>query len=148
MLSGAKHLRFFFLGEGPNENDQRFFAKPVLSKAEGIRMTLSGLFRHSIIHHSSFVICLLAFVAGIGTAFAEKRPITEKDLFDFAWIGDPQISPDGSRIAFVRVTVNEKKEGYNTSIWSVPLAGGEAPHQLTCTIGDPADRRRRFLCFY
>ena len=63
--------------------------------------------------------------------FAEKRNITEKDLWDFVWIGDPQVSPDGSRIAFVRVTVNEKKEGYNTSIWSVPVAGGEAPRQLT-----------------
>ena len=41
------------------------------------------------------------------------------------------MSPDGSRVAFVRVTVNEKKEGYNTSIWSVPVAGGEAPRQLT-----------------
>ena len=41
--------------------------------------------RHSfVIRHSSFVICLLAFVAGIGTAFAEKRPITEKDLFDLS----------------------------------------------------------------
>jgi len=39
--------------------------------------------------------------------------------------------PDGSRVAFVHVTVNEKKEGYNTSIWSVPTAGGEEPHQLT-----------------
>jgi dipeptidyl aminopeptidase/acylaminoacyl peptidase len=79
-----------------------------------------------------FVICLLlAFIAGIGSAFAEKRNITEKDLFDFVWIGDPQVSPDGSRVAFVRVTVNEKKEGYNTSIWTVPIAGGEEPHQLT-----------------
>jgi len=79
-----------------------------------------------------FVICLLlAFVAGIGTAFAEKRNITEKDLFDFVWIGDPQVSPDGSSVAFVRITVNEKKEGYNTSIWTVPIAGGEEPHQLT-----------------
>ena len=43
----------------------------------------------------------------------------------------PQVSPDGSRVAFVRVTVNEKKEGYNTSIWTVPLEGGEEPHQLT-----------------
>jgi dipeptidyl aminopeptidase/acylaminoacyl peptidase len=34
-------------------------------------------------------------------------------------------------VAFVRVTVNEKKEGYNTSIWTVPLEGGEEPHQLT-----------------
>ena len=63
--------------------------------------------------------------------FAQKRNITEKDLWDFVWIGDPQISPDGSRVAFVRVTVNEKKEGYDTSIWSVPTAGGEEPHQLT-----------------
>src|SRR5882724_5989833 len=82
--------------------------------------------------HSSFVICfLLALFAGISTSFAEKRAITEKDLFDFVWIGDPQVSPDGSRVAFVRVTVNDKKEGYNTSIWTVPLEGGEEPHQLT-----------------
>ncbi len=74
---------------------------------------------------------LLVFVAGIGSVFAQKRNITEKDLWEFVWIGDPQVSPDGSRVAFVCVTVNEKKEGYNTSIWSVPTAGGEDPHQLT-----------------
>src|SRR6266404_2965265 len=76
-----------------------------------------------------FVICLLIFTTC--PAFAQKRNITEKDLFDFVWTGDPQVSPDGARVAFVRVTVNEKKEGYNTSIWSVPIAGGEEPHQLT-----------------
>ncbi|HXO92535.1 MAG TPA: hypothetical protein VN825_00280, partial [Candidatus Acidoferrum sp.] len=81
-----------------------------------------------VLRHSCFVI---VFALGLGTALAEKRPITEKDLWDFVWIGDPQVSPDGSRVAFVRVTVNEKKEGYNTSIWSVPVAGGEAPRQLT-----------------
>ena len=74
---------------------------------------------------------LLVFVAGIGSVFAQKRNITEKDLWEFVWIGDPQVSPDGLRVAFVRVTVNEKKEGYNTSIWSVPTGGGEEPHQLT-----------------
>ena len=85
--------------------------------------------RHSfVILHSSFVICL---ALGIGTALAEKRAITEKDLWDFIWIGDPQVSPDGSRVAFVRITVNEKREGYNTSIWSVPAAGSEAPRKLT-----------------
>ncbi len=78
------------------------------------------------------VIHLLVFlVAGFASVFAGKRNITEKDLWDFVWIGDPQVSTDGSRVAFVRVTVNEKKEGYNTSIWSVPTAGGEEPHQLT-----------------
>jgi dipeptidyl aminopeptidase/acylaminoacyl peptidase len=88
--------------------------------------------RHSfVIRHSCFGICLLILAAGISVASAQKRNITEKDLFDFVWIGDPQVSPDGSRVAFVRVTVNDKKEGYNTSIWSVSTAGGEEPHQLT-----------------
>src|SRR5207237_191417 len=78
--------------------------------------------------------------AGIGSLFAQKRNITEKDLWDFVWIGDPQVSPDGSRVAFVRVTVNEKKEGYNTSIWSVPVNGSEGPHQLTKGDHDSAPR--------
>jgi dipeptidyl aminopeptidase/acylaminoacyl peptidase len=77
-----------------------------------------------------FVIFIL-FVAAVSSAFAQKRDITEKDLWDFVWIGDPQVSSDGSRVAFVRITVNDKKEGYNTSIWSVPVAGGEAPRLLT-----------------
>src|SRR5215469_17793987 len=77
-----------------------------------------------------FVIFIL-FLAAVSSAFAQKRNITERDLWDFVWIGDPQVSPDGSHVAFVRVTVNDKKEGYNTSIWSMPVAGGEAPRQLT-----------------
>src|SRR5947209_9678486 len=93
--------------------------------------TLDFGFRHSfVIRHSCFVIAFLLAIA-LGSVFAQKRHITEKDLWDFVWIGGPQISPDGSRVAFVRVTVNEKREGYNTSIWSVPTAGGEEPHQLT-----------------
>jgi len=35
------------------------------------------------------------------------------------WAADPQISPDGARVAFVRVTVNARKDGYDTAIWSV-----------------------------
>ena len=29
------------------------------------------------------------------------------------------------------MTVNEKKDGYDTAIWMVPTAGDEAPRQLT-----------------
>ena len=88
-----------------------------------------------------FSIFLFAFVvATLTISAAEKRLITERDLFDFVWIGDAQVSPDGSRVAFVRVTVNEKKEGYNTSIWLVPTAGNEAPHRLTTGDRDSAPR--------
>ena len=73
---------------------------------------------------------LIVVVSVAAPAFAQKRNITEKDLFNFVWIGDPQVSPDGSRIAFVRTTVNDKKDGYNTAIWTVQTANGET-RQLT-----------------
>ena len=75
-------------------------------------------------------VLLITFVFVVTPASAQKRNITEKDLFSFNWIGDPQISPDSSRVAYVRVTVNDKKDGYNTSIWTVSPAGDET-HQLT-----------------
>src|ERR1044072_8773629 len=73
---------------------------------------------------------LVIILSVCAPALAQKRNITEKDLFNFVWIGDPQVSPDGSRIAFVRVTVNDKKDGYNTAIWTVTTANGET-RQLT-----------------
>lgn len=57
--------------------------------------------------------------------------ITEKDLFNFVWIADPQVSPDGSRAAFTRVVTDEKHAGYETSIWIVATSGSEAPLRLT-----------------
>ena len=78
-----------------------------------------------------FTLSISVLLVSATALFAQKRNITEKDLWNFVWIGDTQISPDGSRVVFVRVTVNEKKEGYNTSIWVVPTNGDEAPRQLT-----------------
>jgi len=76
----------------------------------------------------SLLLVVLVFVCA--PALAQKRNITEKDIFNFVWIGDPQVSPDGARVAFVRTTVNEKKDGYNTAIWTVSTATGET-RQLT-----------------
>src|SRR5689334_8540460 len=74
-------------------------------------------------------LCFAAAIAAL--AQAQKRSITEKDIFHFNWIGDPQISPDGERVAFVKVTVDEKKTGYDTSIWSVSMRGDEQPRRMT-----------------
>jgi dipeptidyl aminopeptidase/acylaminoacyl peptidase len=60
-----------------------------------------------------------------------ERPITDKDIFRFQWIGDPQVSPDGAHVVFVRVTVTEKKDNYDTALWMVSTAGSEAPVRLT-----------------
>ena len=82
-------------------------------------------------HFFRLILFALLLFIPIASQAADKRGITEKDLFDFVWIGDPQISPDGSRVAFVRVSVNEKKIGYDTAIWTVSTADKEPPHRLT-----------------
>ncbi len=82
---------------------------------------------------STRLLAIALFCAAALAAFAQaqKRSITEKDIFQFNWIGDPQISPDGSRVAFVKVTVDEKKTGYDTAIWSVSTRGDEQPRRMT-----------------
>src|ERR1022692_1822679 len=66
----------------------------------------------------------------ISLAAADRRPIAETDLYSFHWIASPRISPDGSRIVYTHVTVNQKHEGYETALWIIPSSGGPA-RQLT-----------------
>lgn len=63
----------------------------------------------------------------------------EEDLLRFAWIADPQISPDGSRIAYVRVAVDAAEDRYTTALWIVP-AGGGAARALTFGLFDGQPR--------
>src|SRR5438874_1551923 len=52
---------------------------------------------HILLLSALTLICCTALLA-------QKRAITEKDLFAFNWVGDPQRSPDGRRIAFTGTT--------------------------------------------
>jgi dipeptidyl aminopeptidase/acylaminoacyl peptidase len=70
---------------------------------------------------------------------ADKRPITEKDMWAFTWIGDPQLSPDGSRVAFAKVVVDKKHVGYETSLWTVSTKRGDT-QRLTSGTRDSQPR--------
>jgi dipeptidyl aminopeptidase/acylaminoacyl peptidase len=83
--------------------------------------------------------CLLASVAPAAVQL-EQRGITETDLLAFTWVGDAQISPDGSTIAFVKVVVNAKDNRYETAIYAVPAAGGQPPRPLTSSTRDTSPR--------
>src|SRR5437016_14129611 len=76
------------------------------------------------------VLFALAAFACFSLSAADKRLITENDLYAFQWIADPQISPDGSKVVYTLVTVNKKKDGYDTALWIVSASGGPA-RQLT-----------------
>ena len=72
-------------------------------------------------------------------ALAQKRPISETDLYAFKWVADARISPDGAQIAYTQVNVTPKHDNYQTSIWIVSAAGGPA-RQLTGGTHDASPR--------
>ncbi len=59
-----------------------------------------------------------------------KRPITADDLNRIHTVQEPQISPDGRFVAFVKVSPDALERGYKRNIWLFPVDGGEA-FQLT-----------------
>jgi dipeptidyl aminopeptidase/acylaminoacyl peptidase len=101
---------------------------------------LLSLARQRTLAAALLAVALLAAPAAPSSAAPAKRLITETDLFKFVWIADPRISPDGQQIVFVRVTVNEKKEGYDTALWVVGADGSEPARPFTSGPRDSAPR--------
>ena len=81
----------------------------------------------------------LVVISSMSPVAQSRRFITEKDLLKFTWVADPQISPDGSQVAFVKVTANEKGDGYDTSLYVVPVKDGEI-RRLTSGTRDTTPR--------
>ncbi len=61
----------------------------------------------------------------------ETRRVVPDDLYALRFVGDPQPSPDGSRIAFVVTTADAEEDGYRSRIWLVATDGDAAPVPLT-----------------
>src|ERR1700736_6295924 len=53
-----------------------------------------------------------------------KRTLEPADLYKLRLVSDPQISPDGRRIAFVLKQMSEDKNDYLSNIHVVDLEGG------------------------
>jgi len=83
----------------------------------------------------------VAFLTVASLAFGAdaKRSITDVDLYNFHWIANPQISPDGSNVIYTLVKTMPKHDNYETALWIIPSAGGVA-RQITSGPGDSSAR--------
>jgi dipeptidyl aminopeptidase/acylaminoacyl peptidase len=60
----------------------------------------------------------------------ERRPVTPEDLFQLQFVDAVALSPDGSRVVYQVRSIDPEKDGYESHLWLVALAGGE-PRRLT-----------------
>src|SRR5437879_6286862 len=54
-----------------------------------------------------------------------------EDVYELVNAGDPRISPDGSRVAFVVTAVDRESNEYRGAIWVAPLDGSAEPRAFT-----------------
>jgi dipeptidyl aminopeptidase/acylaminoacyl peptidase len=74
---------------------------------------------------------LLAGISASAIAQAPgKRPMTIADLITAIRVGDPQVSPDGRRVVFVRTTTDSVTGKRNADIWVVAADGSSRPRPL------------------
>ncbi|QAU13256.1 S9 family peptidase [Halorubrum sp. BOL3-1] len=66
--------------------------------------------------------------------------VTAADYHDIAVPSDPQISPDGDRVAFVRRQPNDD-DSYEATVHLVNVAGDDGPRRLTLPEGSDAEPR-------
>lgn len=70
-----------------------------------------------------------------------RQPITAADLYAFQFVGDPRLSPDGSRVAFVVTMADRERNDYRSRIWLAPTDGSTPPRPLTAGLGKDTSPR-------
>ncbi|NBC03474.1 MAG: prolyl oligopeptidase family serine peptidase [Bacteroidetes bacterium] len=75
-----------------------------------------------------FVLVLLFSIPAL--LLAQNQPFSRMDVFDLQWVQDPQISPDGDQIVYVRRGMDIMKDSRTASLWMIN-ADGTGHHKLT-----------------
>jgi dipeptidyl aminopeptidase/acylaminoacyl peptidase len=73
----------------------------------------------------------LATLLCVPPTFAQTRGVTAEDYYGFETLADPRFSPDGSTIAFVVTTVDQRQNRRRSEIWTIASDGSGAPTALT-----------------
>lgn len=67
--------------------------------------------------------------------------VTARDLYQIVTVADPRFGPDGEKIAFVQIEMDEESDSHKSAVWLAPAGGGSA-RQFTS--GDQRDSAPRW----
>src|SRR5258707_2963305 len=81
---------------------------------------------------------LILSVTTPALAQSQKPAFKPLDVFDLQWAADPQVSPDGRSIAYVRMQYDIKADRPRGAVWLVGADGkNERPLSSAATSGSP-----------
>jgi len=77
-----------------------------------------------LIRSFSVILWALSASAGLAQDAAAPTGLEAEALWEWTYVGDPQISPKGDRVAFVVARTDKAKDRYATDLWILDLATG------------------------
>jgi dipeptidyl aminopeptidase/acylaminoacyl peptidase len=83
---------------------------------------------------------LVAALLSLSAVAQTKRPMTFDDLMAVKRISDAQVSPDGSRVAYVVADVDKNLNRSKRSVWVVSTSGGQPQPLITSDKNDYSPR--------
>ncbi|MFN8061300.1 MAG: S9 family peptidase [Vicinamibacterales bacterium] len=88
----------------------------------------------------AFLVALGVILVAVGTASAQPSPapFTVEKMLELKRVSDPQLSPDGTRVAYVVTEVSLDRNARSSDLWVVGIEGG-TPVRVT---DDPASDDR------
>lgn len=93
-------------------------------------------------HYVRSLVVVWAFLALGADARAENgvTPLDVKDVFNLQWVSDPQISPDGKRVAYVRHFSDIMTDQRCSNLWIVSVDGMDHRPLTTGNFNDTSPR--------
>jgi dipeptidyl aminopeptidase/acylaminoacyl peptidase len=91
----------------------------------------------------ALILAAALLAAAPGIAVAQKRPMTIDDLITAVRVSEPQLSPDGKTVVYVRTTTDGQTGQRNADIWSVAADRSAEPKLLIG--GAKSENTPRFL---
>ncbi len=86
---------------------------------------------------------IIVAITNLAGAQQAGRPMAIEELITAVRVSEPQLSPDGKTVAYVRTVTDGKTGRRNADIWSVPADGAGEPKLLIG--GDKGETTPRFL---
>lgn len=83
---------------------------------------------------------LLLTAANLQGADTERKPLQMKDVFQLEWASDPQISPDGKQVVYVRNFMDVMKDRRRSNLWVIRANGSDHQALTTGNVNDSSPR--------